>query len=72
MKTKETFSKDINSFTSKVDNRKIVELNGEWKLYKENKEVITLTLKETMLLFLAFGSRTVERSERSRQVLKSL
>ena len=68
MKTKQKFSKDINSFTSKVDNRKIVEVNGEWKLYKENKEVSTLTLKEAMLLFLAFGSRSVERSERSSQV----
>ena len=68
VKTKQKFSKDINSFTSKVDNRKIVEVNGEWKLYKENKEVSTLTLKEAMLLFLAFGSRSVERSERSSQV----
>ena len=32
VKTKQKFSKDINSFTSKVDNRKIVEVNGEWKL----------------------------------------
>ena len=54
-------SKDINSFASKVDRRKIVEVNAEWKLYKE---VSTLTLKEGMLLFLAFGSRSVERCER--------
>ena len=67
--TKQKFSKGINSFASKVDKRKIVEVNGEWKLYKENKEVsITLTLKEPMLLFLAFGSRPVERYERSSQV----
>ena len=51
MKTKEKFSKDINSFTSKVDNPKKVEVNGECKLYKENIEVSTLTLKEAMLLF---------------------
>ena len=68
VKTKQKFSKDINSFASKVDKRKIVEVNGEWKLYKENKEISTLTLKEAMLLFLAFGSRSVERSERSSQV----
>ena len=68
VKTKQKFSKDINSFCSKVDKRKIVEVNGEWKLYKENKEISTLTLKEAMLLFLAFGSRSVERSERSSQV----
>ena len=68
VKTKQKFSKDINSFASKVDKRKIVEVNGEWKLYKENKEISTLTLKEAMLLFLAFGSQSVERSERSSQV----
>ena len=68
VKAKQKFSKDINSFASKVDKRKIVEVNGEWKLYKENKEISTLTLKEAMLLFLAFGSRSVERSERSSQV----
>ena len=32
VKTKQKFSKDINSFASKVDKRKIVELNCEWKL----------------------------------------
>ena len=30
---KQKFSKDNNSFASKVDKRKIVEANGEWKLY---------------------------------------
>ena len=65
---KQQFSKDINSFSSKVDKRKIVEVNGEWKLYKENKEISTLTLKEAVLLFLAFSSRSVERSEKSSQV----
>ena len=68
---KQQFSKDINSFSSKVDRRKIVEVNGEWKLYKENKEISTLALKEAMLLFLAFGSRSVERSERWSQVPKN-
>ena len=53
--TKQKFSKDINSFASKVDKRKIVEVNGEWKLYKENKEISTLTLKEAVLLFTASG-----------------
>ena len=67
VKTKQKFSKDINSFPSKVDKREIVEVNYEWRLHKENKEVSTLTLKEAMLLFLAFGSRSVERSERSSQ-----
>ena len=33
VKTKQTFSKDINSFASKVDKRKIVEVNAEWKPY---------------------------------------
>ena len=42
---KQKFSKDINSFASKVDKRKIVEVNGEWKLYKENKEVSTPPVK---------------------------
>ena len=67
VKTKQKFSKDINSFASKVDKRKIVEVNAEWKLYKEYKEVSTLSLKEAMLLFLAFGS--VERCQRSSQVV---
>ena len=44
VKTKLKFSKDINSFASKGDKRKIVEINSEWKLYKENKEISTLTL----------------------------
>ena len=57
VKTKQKFSKDFNSFASKVDKRKIVQVNGEWKLYKENKEISTLTLKEAMLLFLSFCSR---------------
>ena len=69
VKTKQKFSKDINSFASKVDKRKIVEVNAEWKLYKEYKEVSTLSLKEAMLLFLAFGSRSVERCERSSEVV---
>ena len=68
VKTKQKFSKDISSFASKVDKRKIFEVNGACKLYKENKEISTLTLKEAMLLFLAFGSRSVERSEKSSQV----
>ena len=59
---------EINSFASKVDKRKIVEVNGEWKLYKENKEISSLTLKEAMLPFLALGSQSVERSKRSSQV----
>ena len=35
VKTKQKFSKDINSrsFVSKEDKRLIVEVNGEWKLY---------------------------------------
>ena len=70
VKTKQKFSTEINSFASKADRRKIVEVNGEWKLYKENKEISTLTLKEAMLPFLAFGSRSVERSERSSQFSK--
>ena len=68
VKTKQKFSKDINSFASKI-----VEVNGEWKLYKENKEISTLTLKArgpkgSNVTVLAFGSRSVERSERSSQV----
>ena len=33
VKTMQKFSKDINSFVSKVDKRYTVEVNGEWKLY---------------------------------------
>ena len=32
VKTKQKFSKDINFFASKADKRKVVEVNGEWKL----------------------------------------
>ena len=35
-------------FRFKCRKRKIVEVNGEWKLYKENKEISTLTLKEAI------------------------
>ena len=73
VKKEQKFSKDINSFASKVDKRKIVEVNGEWKLYKENKEISTLTLKArgskgSNVTVLTFGSRSVKRSERSSQV----
>ena len=44
--TKQKFFKDINFFASKVDKRKIVEVNSEWKLYKENEEKSTLPMKE--------------------------
>ena len=37
VKTKLKFSKDINFFASKVDKRKIVEVNGEWKLLKRKQ-----------------------------------
>ena len=66
VKVKQIFSKDINSFASKVDKRKRVEVNGEWKLYKENKEISTLTLKEATLQFLAFGSRYLKDRAKSR------
>ena len=38
VKTKQKFSTDINSFASKVDKRKRVEVNGEWELYKEKEK----------------------------------
>ena len=53
-----------------MDKRKMVEVNGEWKIYKENKEVSALTLKEAVVLFLTLSSPSVERSERSSQVPK--
>ena len=37
VKTKQKFSTDINSFASKVDRRKIVEVNGEWKPVQRKK-----------------------------------
>ena len=46
---------DIDHFASKVNKLKIVKVNGERKLYKDNKEVSTLPLKEAMSQFL--GSR---------------
>ena len=59
LKTTQKFSKHINSFASKVDKLKIVEVNGEWKLYKENKEISTLTLKNRR----AFCTRMRESAE---------
>ena len=69
VKTKQKFSKDINSFASKVDKRKIVEVNAEWKLYKEYKEVSNSNIASFRNSLLAFGSRSVEICERSSQVL---
>ena len=37
--------------------------NGERELYKDNKEVCTLPLKEAMSQFLGFVSRSVERAK---------
>ena len=37
VKTKQKFSKHISSFASKVDKRKIVEVNGEWKLLQRKQ-----------------------------------
>ena len=69
VKTKQKFSKDINSFASKVDKREIVGVNGEWKLYLENKEVSTLTQNEAMLLSLAFGLRSVSIPEQTLKIV---
>ena len=54
---------DIDHFASKVNKLKIVKVNGERKLYKDNKEVSTLPLKEAMSQFLGFVSRSVERTK---------
>ena len=54
IETKQKFSIDITSLASKVDKRKIVEVNAEWKLYKEDKEVRTLSLKEVAVSSLCF------------------
>ena len=54
---------DIDHFASKVNKLKIVKVNGERKLYKDNKEVSTLPLKEAMSQFLGFVSRSVERAK---------
>ena len=54
---------DIDHFASKVNKLKIVKVSGERKLYKDNKEVSTLPLKEAMSQFLGFVSRSVERAK---------
>ena len=45
---------DNDHFASKINKLKIVKVNGERKLYKDNREVSTLPLKEEMLQFLCF------------------
>ena len=54
---------DIDYFASKVNKLKIVKVNDERKLYKENKEVSILPLKEAMSQFLAFVSQSVGRAK---------
>ena len=54
---------DIDYFASKVNKLKIVKVNDERKLYKENKEVSTLPLKEAISQFLPFVSKSVERAK---------
>ena len=54
---------DIDYFASKVNKLKIVRVNDERKLYKENKEVSILPLKEAMSQFLAFVSQSVGRAK---------
>ena len=69
VKTKQKFSKDINSFASKVDKRKIVEVNGECKLYKEIKEKSTKPEVNNVAVSSLWWF--VERSERSSQLAES-
>ena len=54
---------DIDYFASKVNKLKIVKVNDKRKLYKENKEVSTLPLKEAISQFLAFVSKSVGRAK---------
>ena len=54
---------DIDYFASKVNKLKIVKVNDERKLYKENKEVSILPLKEAISQFLAFVSKSVGRAK---------
>ena len=54
---------DIDYFASKVHKLKIVKVNDEQKLYKENKEVSTLPLKEAISQFLAFVLKTAGRAK---------
>ena len=41
----------------------MVEVNGEWKIYKENKEVSALTLKEAVVLFLKDRAKSRKNTE---------
>lgn len=54
---------DIDYFASRVNKLKIFNINGERRLFKENKEVSTVPLQEAVLKFLSFISQSVDRTK---------
>ena len=52
---------DIDYFASRVNLLKIFNINGERRLFKDNKEVCTASLQEAVLKFLSFISQSVDR-----------
>ena len=54
---------DIDYFASRVNKLKIFNINGERRLFKDNKEVSTVPLQEAVLNFLSFISQSVDRAK---------
>ena len=54
---------DIDYFASRVNKLKIFSINGERRLFKDNKEVSTVPLQEAVLKFLSFISQSVDRAK---------
>ena len=55
-------TQDIDYFASKVNKLKIVAINGERRLYKNNKEVNALPLMEVKAQFFGFVAQSIERA----------
>ena len=50
-------------FASRVNKLKVFNINGERRLFKDNKEMSTVPLQEALLNFLSFISQSVDRAK---------
>lgn len=54
---------DIDYFASKVNKLKILKINGERKLFKDNEEVSAPPLKDVISEFLSYVSQSIDRAK---------
>ena len=54
---------DIDYFASKVNKLKILKINGERKLFKDNEEVNALPLKDVISEFLSYVLQSIDRAK---------